>query len=202
MDAHPRRPVPAGAAWGLFVGWALHDAEEPATLPGWARRARPRLTAALPWVPERVWDRLTLDRDHTAGALAVMGAVMPAASADGARTGGRSAFYRTALAGFGPHALTHVAASAALRTYTPGVVTAPLVVAPFAVWAHRRLKEAGVPPAEGAAAWALPLFPATAAAAHGLAPAVLRLARGRRGADRRGPHRAVSAPRPAGSGRA
>jgi hypothetical protein len=32
----------------------------------------------------------------------------------------------------------------AARGYTPGVVTAPLVAAPFAAWAVRQLKTAGI----------------------------------------------------------
>jgi hypothetical protein len=47
------------------------------------------------------------------------------------------------LAGFGLHAISHAASAAAARGYTPGAVTAPLVVAPFAAWAVRQLKAAG-----------------------------------------------------------
>ena len=32
-----------------------------------------------------------------------------------------------------------------LRRYTPGLVTTPLVVIPFSVWAWRRLRADGVP---------------------------------------------------------
>jgi hypothetical protein len=67
--------------------------------------------------------------------IAVIGGVMTAAA--GARTGGRSAFYQAALAGFGWHTVTHLAQAAAVRAYPPGLVTAPLIVAPFSVWAWR-----------------------------------------------------------------
>lgn len=70
---------------------------------------------------------------------------MLAVAARGAHIGGRSVVYQTAVTGFGLHALTHLAQSAVVRGYTPGVATVPLVAAPFSVWARRRLRQAGVP---------------------------------------------------------
>ncbi|MFL1426511.1 MULTISPECIES: HXXEE domain-containing protein [unclassified Nocardiopsis] len=169
--------VPAAATWGLLAAWVVHDLEELAAIPGWSRRARPRLRRELPWVPERVWDRLDVSPAHNATAIGLMGLVVAAAAADGARTGGRSGFYQTVLLGFGLHAVTHVAQSAATRGYTPGVVTAPLVVAPFSLWAWSRLRAAGVPAAPGGGAAAVAAFPVTLGAVHGLAAL---LTRGRR----------------------
>ncbi len=48
------------------------------------------------------------------------------------------------LAGFGLHTVGHVASAVGAHDYTPGVVTAPLVAAPFAAWAVRQLKAAGM----------------------------------------------------------
>ncbi len=75
-----------------------------------------------------------------------MGTVMAAAAAAGARSGGRSGFYQAVLAGFGWHAVGHLAQAAAVGGYAPGVVTAPVIVAPFSVWAWRRLRAAGSRP--------------------------------------------------------
>ena len=77
----------------------------------------------------------------TFGLLAV---VVAAAAGDGHRTGGRSGFYQGALNGFGLHALVHLGQAAAVRGYTPGVVTSPLMVIPFTLWARGRLRRAGV----------------------------------------------------------
>lgn len=183
-EAGPAHPVSSFATWGLVAAWAVHDLEELATMPGWARRARPRLERAVPWLPGAVWDRLDTDRAHAAAAIGLTGAVMLAASADGARTGGRSAFYQAALTGFGLHTATHLASAAVLRGYTPGVVTAPLVAAPFTVLALRHLRRAGVPaagPRISAAAFAL--FPVVLAGVHAGAAGVVSLhrARGKRG---------------------
>ncbi|MFC3997983.1 HXXEE domain-containing protein [Nocardiopsis sediminis] len=179
-------PLPAAATWGLLAAWALHDAEELITMPGWARRARPRLEAAFPAVPGGVWDRLDVSRTHAATAIGLMGVVMAAAAADGARTGGRSPFYQAALAGFGLHTVTHLAQSALTRGYTPGVVTAPVIAAPFSLWAWGRLRRAGVPTAAPGTG-SLLLMPVALGSAHGLASAVerIRARRGRTAARRR-----------------
>lgn len=60
---------------------------------------------------------------------------------------------------------------------TPGTVPAPLVVAPFSLWAWSRLRAAGVPAAPGGGAAAVAAFPVPLGAVHG--PAAL-LTRGRR----------------------
>ena len=73
-----------------------------------------------------------------------MGILVAAAAADGARTGGRSVFYQAVLAGFGIHSVFHVGQTVLARGYTPGLVTAPLVVAPFSLWAWQQLDRAGV----------------------------------------------------------
>ncbi|MFI6702766.1 HXXEE domain-containing protein [Streptomyces sp. NPDC050509] len=130
--------------WGLLAAFVVHDLEELATMPGWADAQVDRLREAHPQVPERVWSAIRVTPGHAATAIGLMGLVVGTAAADGARTGGKSPFFQTVLAGFGLHAATHLAQSAALRGYTPGVVTAPLVVAPFSLWAWRELRRAGV----------------------------------------------------------
>jgi hypothetical protein len=107
-------------------------------------------------------------------AVGLMGVLIAAAAADGARTGGRSGLYQAALAGFGAHAAGHVAASVVTGGYTPGVLTAPTVVAPFAWWARRALRSAGVEPAPVTPA-TLALVPLSIGAAHAGAAALLRL---------------------------
>lgn len=162
-----QRPVPKSVTWGLLAAWAVHDLEELITMPAASRRAAARLRNSRPRLPDRIVDNIEISPVHAATAIAMMGGVMTAASAAGARTAGRSGLYQTALAGFGWHAVTHLAQVAALRTYTPGAVTAPLVVAPFSLWAWRRLKAAGVSTeAARPNRRSLWLFPATAAACH------------------------------------
>ncbi|MGW7421576.1 HXXEE domain-containing protein [Streptomyces sp. NPDC054813] len=137
--------VGAGVTFGLLAAWAVHDLEEVATVPGWARGRVPGLRQRFPRVPERMWQRLeSLDGREFATAVVGMAVVVATAAAHRHRTGGRSAFYQGALNGSGLHALVHLAQAAAVRGYTPGAVTSPLVVVPFTLWARGRLRRAGV----------------------------------------------------------
>jgi len=139
------RAVEVGVTFGLLAAWAVHDLEEVATMPGWARGQVAGLRRRYPRVPERVWRRLeSIDGREFAAAVGGMGGVVAIAAADGHRTGGRSGFYQAALNGFGLHGLVHLGQAVAVREYTPGVVTSPLVVIPFTLWARGRLGRAGV----------------------------------------------------------
>ncbi|MEV0587868.1 HXXEE domain-containing protein [Nonomuraea sp. NPDC050310] len=151
----------AALTWGLLGAWMVHDAEELATMAGWLERHHPELAERYPW--------LNLSQERVNTAIGLMGVVVAAAAADGARTGGRSAFFQAAVAGFGLHGLTHLAQAAVARGYTPGVVTAPLVVLPYSAWAWRRLKRDGLlrpgRPAAGAA-WGVAALAGVHALAH------------------------------------
>ena len=68
-----------------------------------------------------------------------MGAVILAAAADGWRTHGTSVFFQVMLIGFGIHGFGHLGQSALTGGYTPGVLTAPTIVIPFAWWAWHTL---------------------------------------------------------------
>lgn len=138
-------PVSPAVPYGLLLAWAVHDLEEVLTFERWTRTAVPRLRERFPGVPGRVWQRLeSTDAQDFALAVAIVGVFMAAASAAGQASGGRSRYFQLMLAGFGLHAVGHVASAVGARGYTPGVITAPLVAAPFAVWAMRRLKAAGI----------------------------------------------------------
>lgn len=118
-------------------------------MPGWTVRAQPRLRAFLPFLPAGVLRRLETTRTETYLAIALVGTVVAAAAAAGARSHGRSEVYQQVLMGFGLHGLGHLAQAAVFRGYTPGVVTAVGIVIPYSSWAWRRLRVAGV--ARGAA---------------------------------------------------
>ncbi|WP_336210502.1 HXXEE domain-containing protein [Nonomuraea sp. LPB2021202275-12-8] len=178
MDEGYADRVPATVTWGLLAAWAVHDAEELATMARWTRSARPRLEQRFPGVP---WQRLEVSQRHVNVAIGLMGGVIAAASAAGARSGGRSPAFQSVLLAFGAHGAMHLAQGAVTRGYTPGLVTAPVVVIPFSVWAWRRLKAAGVPVSAGWAGAAM--FPLVLGGVHALAHAATRPRRFRR--DRR-----------------
>ncbi|MEV6166625.1 HXXEE domain-containing protein [Streptomyces sp. NPDC051954] len=139
------QPVDRTVTFGLLAAWALHDAEELLTGPAWLRRHLPELRKRFPGVPERVWRQAeAVDAREFALAVALVGTAVAAASAAGHRTAGRSPVYQAVLDGFGLHGLVHLAQAAAVRGYTPGSVTSPLLVVPFTLWARGRLRRAGV----------------------------------------------------------
>ncbi|GAA4043624.1 HXXEE domain-containing protein [Nonomuraea soli] len=149
--------------WGLLVAWAVHDAEELATMAGWVERERPRLERMYPWIR---WDLLRVSQRHVTIAIGLMGLVMTAACA----AGPRSRLFQTALAGFGLHGVIHLAQGLLTRGYTPGLLTAATVVLPYSVWAWRRLRAEGVQVSGGRSALSgVALFLVAVGGVHGIA---------------------------------
>ncbi|MFB6813790.1 HXXEE domain-containing protein [Streptomyces sp. NPDC056347] len=170
-----RETVSKAVTWGLLAAWAANDLEELATMARWTRTARPVLQERFLWLPGAVLERMEISRRDAGVAIGLMGGLVAAAAADGARTGGRSPFFRAALVGFGVHGGVHMAQSLAYRGYTPGVATAPTVVVPYAVWALRRLRAAGIESGGvRAGAAALALLPVAAGGVHVLARLINR----------------------------
>jgi len=99
--------------------------------------------------------------------------VMASASADGYRTGGRSALYQTVLLGFGLHGVGHLGMAAATRGYVSGVATSPVIVIPFWLGATRHLRAKGVP-AKGPLWIAALSIPASIWVSQGVAHALSR----------------------------
>lgn len=142
----------------LLAAWAAHDAEEWFTIGPWAR------TRGIP-----------VSDGRARSAIVVMGVAVAVASFDGARTGGRSSLFQSALLAFGLHGFGHLALSVGVRGYSPGVVTAPLVVVPFWRWAVHRLGRAGVlRPARGLVPRAAALFAGSMTLSYGVAALVSR----------------------------
>ncbi|MBL8929434.1 MAG: HXXEE domain-containing protein [Kineosporiaceae bacterium] len=156
---------------GLFAAWTAHDLEELLTMSANSRQLAARAPAWLP-IPDDV-RRNGLPQEQVTLAIGLVGALTAAAAADGVRTRGRSAFFQLALEGFGWHGLSHLASAAAVRGYTSGVATAPVIVLPYWWWARRALRRAGVPRHDADPRWALALSPLLPAA-HLAARALLR----------------------------
>ncbi|MYT34145.1 MULTISPECIES: HXXEE domain-containing protein [unclassified Streptomyces] len=176
VPALPSKPSPCAPSpavtLGLFAAWALHDAEEVAFGPRWVRENVPTLRKRFPRVPEKVWRALegVTQREFTA-AVGVMAVIVGSAVVSGHRTGGRSAYFQAVLDGFGLHGLMHLAQAAAVRGYTPGSATSPVLVLPFTLWARGRLRRAGVlrPATPGGAARGIALAAAATVVSHGVA---------------------------------
>ncbi|MFD8121564.1 HXXEE domain-containing protein [Streptomyces albidoflavus] len=160
--------VPAWVTLGLLGAWALHDVEELLAMRHWPARV-PELRERFPQVPDRLWREMAeVDVRRFGLAMAGVGLVVGAAAVEGRRTGGRSAAYQSVLDGFGLHGLIHLAQSALVRGYTPGVATTPLLVLPFTLAARTRLRRAGLlrPASAGDAALSLGLAGVVTVGAH------------------------------------
>jgi len=181
--------VPGTVTWGLLAVFVVHDLEELVTMPAWVAERVGRLRRRYPDAPVLLWKVLDAGPAHTAAAIGMMGVLVGSAAAAGFRTGGRSDFFQATLTGFGLHALMHVGQSAAVGGYTPGVVTAPTLVAPYTLWAWRELGRAGVRNDEFTvrdAATAAAAVPVIILGMHAMAFGVVSLGRRVRALMRRG----------------
>ncbi|NLE78596.1 MAG: HXXEE domain-containing protein [Rhodococcus sp.] len=145
------------AIWGLLGTWALHDLEEWFTVAPFVYDRMRRAGVTPPAMR-------TLEV-HERTAIVVMALVVGAATWRGHRTNGESPFFRSAVAGYGLHGFSHLAASVAVGGYSPGVVTAPTLVIPYAAAAWREFGRGETPRHTGRAVrWA----PVTVGAALGV----------------------------------
>lgn len=160
------------ASWGLLGAWIVHDLEELATASSASKDILALAPQGLP-LPDELRGR-GLSQRHFTIAVGIMALLMMAASAQGARTRGTSRFYRGVLLGFGLHGFGHLAGTAALRRYTPGVATSPAVVIPFWLWARRVLRRHGLTDVEPATVALAAMGPGLALAVHAGVNACLR----------------------------
>ncbi|QPL06596.1 HXXEE domain-containing protein [Actinomyces respiraculi] len=150
------------ATSGLFFSWLAHDVEELVTMPG----RPPPFVGSAPWLPRELREHGPT-RAHVTLAISAVGVLMAAASVDGYRTRGRSAFYQSVLYGYGMHGVLHLASAAAACRYTCGSATALPIVLPFWAMASKALKADGV--ALKPHLWTIPAFPVFGLAVHSAA---------------------------------
>lgn len=122
--------------WGLLGVWILHDAEEWLTFAQFAHENSTVVGDCAPSVR-----RLEV---HQRTAISTMGVMVAALTWHGHRTNGASPAFQSAVAGFGLHGVGHLAMSAVIGGYTPGVATSPTLVIPYAAAAWRALGTKGV----------------------------------------------------------
>lgn len=151
----------------LFRAWLIHDIEEaiafPSTCDDLAARTGIgplRMTAAQSWL-----------------AVTIAGLGVRYACRRGTASKGRSRVYRGAVAGLELHVFTHLLASLLRRSYTAGVVTAPLVMLPGAWRARQELAALGRPLGLVDALRGIGFLMPLAIVSHGLARLVLPRAR-------------------------
>lgn len=158
-------------ATGAFLAWCANDLEEILTMSrtsAWTLRRLP-IGRVLPAdFPAR-----GLSQRHVNLTIAMMGGVVASACVSGARSDGRSAWFRGGLLAFGLHGFGHLAMSVKAHGYTTGVLTAPTFVIPTWLWGRRILTRRGLSDHDPSAVVAAFLALATIPAAHTVAHAIL-----------------------------
>jgi hypothetical protein len=152
---------PKAIAAGLSVAWAVHDLEEILGTPYWRDKVVRRLQERYPRVPVTAWRAVRIDTAQMAVAVGLVAVPVAGAAAYGAATGGRSPLFQATLTAYGIPGVGHVAGSLLARDYTPGVLSSPLLVVPYALRARRRLQRIGAwqPLAGRHLAWSLLALP-------------------------------------------
>jgi hypothetical protein len=170
--------VGASVTWGLLLAWVVHDAEELLTTPRFAPRLAVAVRRRFPRLPAAARRLVDIGTTRMAVAILLIGVLVAFAAEEGARTGGWSPFFQVILAGFSIHAVFHVGATVAARGYTPGVITAVVIVAPFSVWAWLELQRVGLIHGYGPVLLLIGLvsIPVSLLAAHALAYLLLKAA--------------------------
>ena len=135
------------AVWLLPLVFVIHDGEEILTMPRWIAGHRPLLQhiARMSPAAREVVANLPTTTAQVAIAVAVELAVFLLATALVARDPRRGFplyFYAAVLGVYTAHSLTHLGQTVLLRDYTPGVVTAVLVVPAAGAYLYKRLFEA------------------------------------------------------------
>jgi hypothetical protein len=133
--------------WVLPLAFAIHDGEEILTMPGWIARNRPVLdriadTGAL---ARRVVENLASTTSAvTSAVLAELAVILLVTFVAQRRphSGPTMYAYAAMLGVFFLHSLTHVGSAIVLRGYTPGVISAILVIPPASIYVYRRLLSA------------------------------------------------------------
>jgi hypothetical protein len=148
---------------GTFpLAFLAHDLEEVLTAGRWQRTGPAAMRRRFPRAPQRLFDLAVPSPRQMTIAVGVVGLGVLAATGSAlvdlvsareqaasgtpgaARPAGEMRLLQVALAAFTAHGVTHLASAAGLRSYTPGVVTVPLVIAPYSLWAWRTLWASGL----------------------------------------------------------
>ncbi|MNN54138.1 hypothetical protein D3C81_1689330 [compost metagenome] len=125
--------------WLFLVAFVIHDMEEIIWVGPWAKRNRQKAVAAVPARMRRsLTQMLTINSSQFAVAVLLEFIVFVPFTLMAAEQG-RFFIFLSINSLFFLHVFTHVAQSLYLKMYTPGVVTAVLIVLPYSLVLFDRL---------------------------------------------------------------
>lgn len=130
--------------WLLPAAFLVHDTEELVTLPSWVVAHRSQLAALVrsAGLPEHAVDRLPTSAPAFAGAVGVLLVLFLGVTWGATRARGRGPLqfvFALLLGGFFLHGFTHLGQTLFFGEYTPGSVTAAIVVIPASLYLYVRL---------------------------------------------------------------
>lgn len=132
--------------WLLPVSWLVHDLEEIATIETWSRYWERVGLDDASGVRRRLVGTIASTRRRFTIAVAIVGSVVVGATVASVvdPDGIGLVVYATILGGYFLHAFVHLAQSIVLRGYTPGLVTALVLVVPSSLYLYWRLLSAAL----------------------------------------------------------
>jgi hypothetical protein len=137
------------ALWLMPATFIVHDSEEILTMPSWIARHEPTLQAIRRLAP--FGSRIVANLPRTTGAVAAAVAVeliviviVTAWLARHPRRGLPLDIYSAILGLFVGHSVTHAGLAILVRGYTPGVVTAVVLIPPMGVYLYGRLLDSNL----------------------------------------------------------
>jgi Protein of unknown function with HXXEE motif len=130
--------------WLLPAAFLVHDTEELVTVPSWvvAHRSQLAAFARSARLGEDAVDRLPTSLPAFAGAVAILLVLFLGVTWGATHTRGRGPWqfvFALLLGGFFLHGFTHLGQTLLFGEYTPGSVTAVIVVIPASLYLYVRL---------------------------------------------------------------
>ena len=127
--------------WLLPGSWLVHDLEEIATIEQWSSKWRHTGRNDFAAIQQRLVETIESTRRRFTIAVAIVGSVVVGATVVGTvdPTGIGLVVYAAILGGYFLHGFVHLAQSFLLRGYTPGLVTAIVLVIPVSLYLYWRL---------------------------------------------------------------
>ncbi len=127
------------------LAFVAHDLEEVLTAAGWSETAASRLARRHPALARAVARTVPVSTKEMALAVGIVAVGVGGVTFVSLRNlDGDLRVFRTIVAAFSGHSVSHIGASVLFRGYTPGVVTVPLVIVPYSLWAGLRLRRSGL----------------------------------------------------------
>lgn len=135
------------AIWLFVVVFMLHDFEEIITVEKWAKRTESKIQSENKWIKNKIWNFWNVNSHAFAKRdvfIFITMSTITFIKVQFLDSSWSSVLFLSFLIFVLLHNLIHVVQTVLLKTYTPGLYTAILLVTPYVVYLIYRLKEASL----------------------------------------------------------